>query len=337
MTINNETKIGALTALAITLLILGFNFLKGKSLGGKTRYFNAVFQDIQGLANSNPVVINGKEVGTVYATDGGSDMRNIKVTMNMKEPVNIPDDSYALITKSILGNVQVDIKLGSSTKFIPDGGNIKTITSPDVLGDAMKKIDPILFEVKNAAHSLDTLLGNANGMLNPDARQHIQAMLANLDKTSASLTASSSSLQAMLNSQTGSVARSLQHVEAITGNLHNNNEKISKTLANLETTSDRLARLDLEATINNLNATLASLKQMIDKGKGTDGSLGLLLNDTKLYNNLTATSNKLNLLLDDLRVHPKRYVNISVFGKKDKSGPLLVPMPDTLNAPYIHQ
>lgn len=337
MTITNETKIGALTALAITLLILGFNFLKGKSLSGKTRYYNAVFQDIQGLANSNPVVINGKEVGTVYATDGGADMRNIKVTMNMKELVNIPDDSYAVITKSILGNVQVDIKLGTSSKFIPDGGTLKTMANPDILGDAMKKIDPILFEVKNAAHSLDTLLVNANGMLNSDARHHIQAMLTNLDKMSTSLVTSSASLQAMLNSQSGSVARSMEHVEAITGNLRNNNEKITKTLSNLETASDRLARMDLEATISNLNTTLASLKQMIDKGKGTEGSLGLLLNDTKLYNNLTATSNKLNLLLDDLRVHPKRYVNISVFGKKDKSGPLLVPMPDTLNAPYIHQ
>jgi phospholipid/cholesterol/gamma-HCH transport system substrate-binding protein len=337
MTISNETKIGALTALAITLLLLGFNFLKGKSLSGKTRYHTAVFQDIQGLANSNPVVINGKEVGTVYATDGGKDMRNIKVTMNMKEEVNIPDDSYAMISKSLLGNVQIDIKLGNSTRFISDGGAIKTASSPDLLGDAMKKIDPIMFEVRNAAHSLDTLLGNVSTVFNPAAKQHIQAMLENLNRTSASLSTSSLSLQAMLNKNSGSVAHSMENVEAITGNLRNNNEKVTQTLANLETVSSKMAQLDLQATITNLNATLTSLRQLLEKGQGTDGSVGMLLNDKRLYNNLTATTNKLNLLLDDLRVHPKRYVNISVFGKKDKSGPLLVPVPDTLNAHYIHQ
>jgi phospholipid/cholesterol/gamma-HCH transport system substrate-binding protein len=337
MTISNETKIGALTALAITLLILGFNFLKGKSLSGKTRYYTAVFQDIQGLANSNPVVINGKEVGTVYSTDGGKDMRSIKVVMNMKEDVNVPDDSYAVINKSLLGNVQINIKLGSSTRFISDGGLIKTQETADMLGDAMKKVDPILFEVRNAAHSLDTLLGNASTVLNPAAKQHFQSMLENMDRTSASLSASSKSLQALLDSRSGSVTQILNNVESVTGNLRNNNEQVTKTIDNLESTSAKLARLDLESTISNLNSTLASLRQLLEKGKGTEGSLGLLMNDPRLYNNLTATSNKLNLLLDDLRLHPKRYVNVSVFGRKDKSTPLSVPMPDTVNAPYIQK
>jgi len=114
MTISNETKIGSLTAIAITLLILGVNFLKGKSIGGRNSQYFAVFNDIQGLSKSNPVVINGKEVGSIYETDGGRDMRRITVTVNMKEDVNIPDDAYAVISKSLLGNVQLEIKLGNS-------------------------------------------------------------------------------------------------------------------------------------------------------------------------------------------------------------------------------
>ena len=104
---------------------------------------------------------------------------------------------------------------------------------------------------------------------------------------------------------------------------------------NAATATDKFARLDVEKTLTTLNGTINDLKATIAKVNSDKGTLGLLLNDTRLYSNLTATSNKLNLLLDDVRVHPKRYISISVFGKKDKSGPLTEPLPDTLNAPYL--
>src|ERR1700733_9855014 len=110
MKISNETKIGALTSIAIVLLILGFNFLKGKAFTGKTIHYYAVFDNIQGLANSDPIVINGKQVGTISNTDGGRDMRKITVSMNMSQPLDIPDNSVAIITPSILGSTALEIK-----------------------------------------------------------------------------------------------------------------------------------------------------------------------------------------------------------------------------------
>ena len=106
MTISNETKVGVLTAIAIVLLILGFNFLKGKNIGGKNTHYFAVFTDIQGLNSSNPVMINGKQVGNIDKTDGGKTMRRIVVNINMTEDVVIPDDAVALISKSLLGTVE---------------------------------------------------------------------------------------------------------------------------------------------------------------------------------------------------------------------------------------
>ncbi len=337
MTISNETKVGALTAIAIVLLILGFNFLKGRSMNGNNSHYIAFFQDIQGLAKGNPVVINGKEVGSVYETDGGRSMRRIRVTVNMKEEVDVPDDSYAIISKSLLGSVQMEIRLGSSSRMKNSGDTLSTVAASDLLGDAMKKIDPVLYEVTNAVKSLDTLLGTVNSVFDPATKHNIRSVMDNLNKTTASLAVSSASLQTMMMQQSGSIAQTLDNVNAFTGMLKNNNDKLTQTLSNVETATAHFAKLDLETTLGNLNGTLTELKSVLQKAGSNQGSLGLLMNDPRLYNNLNATSNKLNLLLDDLRMHPKRYINISVFGKKDKTGPLMVPLPDTVNAPYTQQ
>jgi phospholipid/cholesterol/gamma-HCH transport system substrate-binding protein len=335
MTISNETKIGSLTAIAITLLILGVNFLKGKSLTGQSTQYVAAFSDIQGLAKSNPVVINGKEVGTVYGTDGGKDMRRIIVTVSMKQDVNIPEDSYATISKSLLDNVQLEIKLGNSSTYKKSGDTLKTLNNGGLLNDVIKKLDPALLQVTKTITSLDTVLNNINDIFDPHNKNNIKGMLENLNKTTVSLAVSSASLQGLLNSQTGAVAKTMDNLNSVTGNLKNNNEKIDQTLSNLKTVSDKLSRLELEKTLASLDGTINELKSTLSKATSNNGTLGLLINDPKLYNNLNATSNKLNLLLDDVRVHPKRYINISVFGKKDKNTPLMVPLPDTINAPYF--
>ena len=335
MTISNETKVGSLTAIAIVLLILGFNFLKGKNFSGKNAQYIATFSDIRGLAKGNPVSINGKEVGNIYDINGGKEMKQIKVTINMKDDVSIPDDSYAMISKSFLDAVQLEIKLGNSKNYKKDGGDIQTIATGDLIGDAMKKLDPVLYEVTKAVKSLDTLLRTVSTVFDPNTKNNLSATMTNLNKTTASLAVSSASLQSMLNAQTGSIAKTVENLNSFTGALKNNNDKLTQTMANVETATGKFARLDMETTLTNLNSTVTELKSVISKANSDKGTLGLLINDPKLYNNLNATSNKLNLLLDDLRLHPKRYVNISVFGKKDKNGPLMVPLPDTLNAPYL--
>jgi len=336
MKISNETKVGSLTAIAIVLLILGFNFLKGKTFSARNTRYVATFLNIQGLALSNPVTINGKEVGKVYKIDGGKDMRKLAVTINMKDDVNIPEDSYAIITKSLLGTVQLEIKLGNNTTlFKEDGDAILTIASGDLIGDAMKKLDPVLYQVTNALKSLDTLMNTVSNVFDPNTKNNVKSMIDNLNKTTASLVISSASLSTLMNTQTGSIVKTLDNVGAITSNLKNNNEKISETITNVQTITDKFSKLELEKTISDLNGTIAILKTTVNKVNSDKGSIGLLLNDTKLYNNLNATTNKLNLLLDDVRINPKRYINVSVFGKKDKSSPLMVPLPDTINAPYL--
>jgi phospholipid/cholesterol/gamma-HCH transport system substrate-binding protein len=335
MKISNETKIGALTAVSITLLVLGFNFLKGKTFFGKSHNLFAKYTNVQGLANSNPVMINGLQVGTIYSITTDKNMKEILVNMNLSKDVNIPVNSIAIIKSNPLGATSIDIKLGDATTYLPKNGTIATAESAGILDAAVQEIRPVLGQVKNAVKSLDAILTNVNGAIDPNAKNNIRGILENLNKTTVGLVASSASLQTLLNTQTGALAKSLNNVSSFTGNLANNNDKLTSVMANLDKTTTNLANLDLQKTLTTLTTTIANLQSTIGKLNSSNGTAGLLLNDTKLYNNLTATTNKLNLLLDDFKTNPKRYISVSVFGKKNKPSALMVPLPDTLNAPYI--
>lgn len=335
MKISNETKIGSLTAVAIVLLVLGFNFLKGKTFFGKSHNLFAKYTNVQGLAPSNPVVINGLQVGTVYSITTDKNMKEILVNMNLTKDVNIPVNSIAIIKPSLLGTTSVEITLGNAATYIAMNDTIETKASSGVFTDVLSKVDPVLYQVTKAVTSIDSILMKVNSVLDPNAKNNIAGTLANLNQTTANMIGASASLQTLLNTQTGALAGTLNNLNSFTSNLDKNSGKINNVMSNLDKTATNLSNLDLQKTLNSLNSTIGDLKAAIGKFDKKDGTLGMLLNDTKLYENLRATANKLNLLIDDVKVNPKRYVNISVFGGKNKSPGLLMPLPDTVNAPYI--
>jgi len=327
MKISNETKVGILAAVAITLLILGFNFLKGKNLFDKTLRLYAVFPRVNGLALSNPVMINGLQVGTVYKFQEKT--RNLAdgiiVTINMNKDIHIPQNSYATISSDLLGTTNMNIELGDDiTNSLKDGDTVTTHMAVGLIDNFKKSLDPALAKLDGTLASLDSLLEVVGGYFDPRTKNNFHAIIGNLSKSTASL-------QILLNDQTGTLAKSLDNVNSFTGNLAKNNEKIDHTLANLEKASDKFANLKLEEAIKNLDTTLIETKTLFAKVNSNDGTLGLLMNDKKLYQNLESSSRSLNILLDDFRVHPKRYVNVSVFGKKDKSKPLTAPLSDSTN------
>ena len=337
MKISNETKVGTITAVAITLLVLGFNFLKGKTLFGSSRTLYAKYTNVQGLANSNPVMINGLQVGTVFSITTDKNMKTILVNMNITKDVNIPRNSIAYIKPNPLGTTSIEIKLGDASSYIPKNDTIATEASAGIFTEAMRRIDPVLAKVGDAINNIDSVLINVNHVIDPTAKNNIQSTLANLTKITANLIESSVSLNNLLNTQTGALAKTMTNLSSFTDNLAKNNDKITSVMTNLDKTTTNLSKLDLEKTLAMLNGAIADLKSGIAKLNSTTGTAGLLLNDTRLYNNLTATANKVNLLLDDLKTNPKRYLSFSVFGKKYKGTELTVPLPDTVNAPYLQK
>lgn len=331
---NNETKVGILAVVAIVALILGFNFLKGKKFFTNSTTLYARYENIQGLQKSNPIFISGMQVGTVYDIRPDKDMKSILVELNITKNIFIPKNSVAYIKPNPLSSPSMDIKLGNDPQHLKNKDSITTAFSAGIFDAVLDKVDPVMQEVKKAIGSMDTLLGNFNSILDPQAKGNLASTLANLNHITASMLQTTASLNAMLNQQTGALAKSLNHVESITGNLAANNSKVTSVMDNLDKTTTKISNLDLETSMQKLNSAITDLQSTIAKVNSNQGTLGKMINDPTLYQNLASTGNKINLLLDDIRMNPKRYINISVFGKKNKSTPVMVPLPDTLNSPY---
>lgn len=330
MKISNETKVGALTAVAITLLILGFNFLKGKTLFKTGNIIYAKYTDTKGIMVSNGVFINGFQVGSVYDIENADkNLSAIVVAIKLKDNYNIPANSIASIKENPLGNASITIALGDAATYVKSGDTILTASNAGLLGDVMNKLGPVGDQIKATVGSLDAVLKNINTIFDPATKNNLQEVIANINKTTASLVVSSASIQAMLNQQTGAITASMNNVNSFTKNLADNNDKVTRMLGNVEKTTETLSKADIDGTVAQLKNSIETLNTILGKMSSTDGSLGKLLNDKALYDNLTNTVRSANILMDDLRVHPKRYVNISVFGKKDKTGPLMAPLDST--------
>lgn len=323
MKVSNETKVGALTAVSITLLILGFNFLKGKNITERSNTIYAVFPNVDGLAISSPVYANGYQIGRVGdLEEKDKNLSGIIVTITLTKDINIPDNSFASSDKTLLGTTSVKITLGSSEKYINEGDTLQVKLSPDMLTSVKSTLSPAVDNINKTLIALEGVIQKMNSVIDPNTKNNIQSIVANLNT-------SSQRLMELLNTQNGSLAKTLNHVESITGNLEKNNGKIDSSLSNVQKATKSLADAEIAQTIETMKKTMAQLEQTIAKVNNPNGTVGALLNERKLYDELRQTNRSLTTLLDDFKTHPKRYVNVSVFGKKDKSVPLTAPLFDS--------
>ena len=319
MKISNELKVGLLALAAIIGLILGFRFLKGKDVFNRTPKIYAIFKSVGALEKSNFVKINGLTIGTVYGMEPvDANLSAVKVTISISQNVNIPTNSVAYISGSLLGASNIIIEKGNAATFLQNGDEISTRIEEGLLGDLTTEAKPLMGKVRNVADSLNLLLSNVNNTLDAHTQRELQMVISNLKITTLSI-------NKLLDAATKPLAATLENASSVTGNLKNQNAEIESILSNANTFSNDLAQLWLERTMDSLNATISELKLVLAKVSNPNGSLGALMNDKKLYNKLNDVLLSAEILLDDVRVHPKRYVNISVFGKKNKSGELVAP------------
>ncbi|MGC4038966.1 MAG: MlaD family protein [Chitinophagaceae bacterium] len=327
MKINNETKVGVLAVVALALLITGFNFLKGKNVFSHSTNIYAVFTDLGSLEKSNPVKINGLPIGTVYnLAPKDKDVTGIVVTINLTKDVNIPKNSVAYISASLIGSSSIVIERGDAKENMAEGDTLATKIDNGILGDVKSQLSPALIKIKDVIDSLKVTLGGINRILDPNTKGNISQILANLKDAS-------HSLKALVNDKNGPLNETLSNASSVTGNLKKNNDSITALISNANMLAKKFANLPLNQTLDSVKGAITELKQILQKVNSPNGTLGALMNDKTVYNKLTNTIASAELLLDDIRVHPKRYVNISVFGKKDKTGPLNSPtVKDTLSA-----
>lgn len=323
MKVSNETKVGALTAIAIAVLILGFNYLKGKNLTERSHTIYAVFPNVEGVAPSSAVFINGYQVGRVLELEArDKDLSGIVVTINLSQDINIPDNSKATIEKSLLGTTSIKVLMGNSSNYIKDGDTLTVGLTPDLVTELKSTLSPAMDNITRTLSSLDAVIQKLNAIIDPTVKNNLQSVIANLNTSSASLAS-------LLNNQTGALAKSLNHVESITGNLEKSNGRIDSTLSNLQRATGQIADANIAAAIEDMRKTLGELETTIAKANNPNSTIGALLNDRKLYDEIRQTNRSLTTLLDDFKTHPKRYINVSVFGKKDKTTPLTKPIYDS--------
>ena len=320
MKISNETRVGVLTVVALTILILGYNFLKGKNFFEKSKKIYAAFSTIGTLETSNDVKVKGKTIGKVYDTKFSDDSASaIVVTINLTTKIKIPRNSVAFIQSPITGSPYITILFGDATVYMKDGDTLTTKVS-DIFSDITSQVNPTLEKARTAIDSLTTVLGSINKFLDPTTKNNIHTVIANLVRSSASL-------QQLLSTENGMLAHSLANMNDVTANLKRNNDTITDILHNTKVVSAKLADLDLQKVLDSLQEATNGLKEVAYKINHNDGTLGKLMNERTLYDNLQKTILGLEILIDDIRVHPKRYVNISIFGKKDKGDYLTSPGP----------
>ena len=331
MRVSNETKVGALTVIAVTLIILGFNFLKGKTFFKSGTFIYAKYADTKGLIVSNPVFVNGFQVGTVFEIENMNDnLSELVVCIKLNQLYKIPKNSIATIQENPLGTNAINIVPGKSTLMIVSGDTIKTAPAASLLGDFMNTLSPLGEQIKNTITSLEKVLGNINKTLDDENKQNFKVILENLSSTTVNLNKSLQSIEGMVNKQNGSISKTADNLNSFAANLNQNNQKISNILTNLDSTTKSIKDADLNKTIKDIQTALVALNTTINKLNNGNGTAAKLLNDPVMYTQLQSTIKSVNTLVDDIKVHPKRYVSISVFGKKDKSTPLAKPLSDTV-------
>jgi phospholipid/cholesterol/gamma-HCH transport system substrate-binding protein len=324
--ITNEIKTAVLAIIALVIFIIGFNYLKGTGTFNKNKTIHAIYADATGLTPSSFVILHGVNIGSVKNIGlSKKEVGKVEVDFTISNDVPLPIDSKALITSiDLFGNKAITIVPGASATMLADGASITSAVEKgmmDKLGEnadpIMKNIDGTVIQAKASLTTIDNTVANINSLIDEQTKRNLQQSIAGLNSSVKDFNALSSSLAA----QREKIASTVTALETFAQNLNKNNAAINSTLANVKTTTDGLAKADITATVNNLKNTLASLDNTISKINNNQGSMGMLINDKKFYNDLQGSLHSLDALLADLKAHPGRYVSFSVFGKKQKAEP----------------
>ncbi len=317
MKISREFKVGIVFIVALALFIWGFNFLKGKDFFSEQREFYAVYDKVDGLVTANPVSINGLKVGQVRELyfDGSADA-NIIVKFIVDDKINIPDNSIAKIfSADLLGSKGINLMLGNSLEYVKSGDTLPSDSEGSLKEAVNKQMLPLKIKAENLMSSIDSVVSVIQYVFNKDTRENLAKSFESIKNTLSNLQSTTSTIDTLVLSQKDRLANIIGNVESITLNLKNNREQFNNIISNFSALSDTLAQSNISTTLANANDALQGITGVLQKVNRGEGSLGMLLHNDTLYLNLESSANELNNLLEDMRLHPGRYIHFSVFGR----------------------
>jgi phospholipid/cholesterol/gamma-HCH transport system substrate-binding protein len=315
MKISKEIKVGVVFVLATAILIWGLMYLKGLELLKTSRTFYVVYDQVNGLVPANPVSIKGVKVGQVqkvYFDDANPEKIIVEIYMLGDYP--LAKNSIARIySSSLLGAQEIEIIPGDGKTMAEDGDTLPGMIEPNLGQEVKRQLVPLTGKAESLLGSIDSLAIIVKEILNQDTRNNLIKSVRHVEETLDNLAGASQTLDTLLASQRSNISKIISNVESISSNLRKNNDKIGNILTNFSNLSDSLARANIPATLGQVNKAITHLDSVLVKINTGEGTIGQLATNKQLYNELEKAAKDLNLLLEDVRKNPGKYVKVSVF------------------------
>jgi len=304
--ISNEVKIGITALIAILVFIWLFNFLKGKNLFSKTANYYVVYDQVGGLAESSPVEINGYKVGVVQSVRFLDPLSGrLLVELSVEKGFRLPVNTVAEITTaSLIAGMKIQFVYGTGPGTYSSGDTIPGRLAESVLSRVESELLPLKDKISDLISAIDTVIGSINNVMDPKFKSDLRSGVASLSNTARSIDESE-------------LKSTLENVNKFTQMLAENTGRMTSTFSSLENIADTLAAADIYNSVNNLKSSLEKAAALMENLNNGQGSAGQLLTNDSLYTNLSNSLGSLNMLLQDLKANPRRYVHFSVFGKKN--------------------
>jgi len=315
--VNREVKIGLLTVATVFLFIWGLNFLKGRDIFTRQVSFYAVYEDVSGLIESNPVSLNGVIIGQVnrirFMPDGSG---RILVENIIDSRIEIPQNSISVLTASSLtGTREIIIQMGDSQQYISDGDTLSARSQPSLQDEVSQFVAPVKERTEALFNQVDSVMAVFQAIFSEETRTNIAHSFESIEQTLANLEATTEKLDTSIDKETDRISNIIANAESISQNLKNNNELLSNAIENFSNISDSVASANLKQTLLSAENNMHELGLILEKINKGEGTMGLLMNDEQLYHNLESTSRQLEVLLEDIQKNPGDYIRISVFGR----------------------
>jgi phospholipid/cholesterol/gamma-HCH transport system substrate-binding protein len=323
--ISKEFKIGIVVLFAIGAFIWGVNFLKGSDIFSHKYYLYAKYPKISGLIEANPVLLNGFKIGQVSKISLIREDTNnvVLVKFLLTEDIQIPKNSVAKeVSSDLLGSKAIEIIFSKSTEYVSSGDTLLAESEEDLKASVSRQLQPLQRKANELLSSIDSVMIIVQYVLNDKTRENLSKSFESIKKAIQSLEQTAYKLDDLVASEKAKISSILTKLNVLASMLEKNTGRIDNIIANLNNLSDSLARAQLKDAIANADKTLKELNVLVAQINTGQGTLGKMVKNDSLYNNLNKSSEDLDKLIKDLRINPERYIHFSVFGRKDKNKPL---------------
>lgn len=315
MKITREAKIGIFAVICLAALFWGVNFLKGKNIFSRTNTYYAVFKRVDGLKVTNDVMLSGYKVGSVKSIrfeEGHTGRLIVSIIVEKKYPIPL-NSMVKLISADIMGGKAIRLEFSPNAEFHEPGDTLLASIETGLVDQMIFEMVPVKQKAEKLMEDMVKVLETITEVFNEENKENLNQSFVSLRNSLDNIDKLSGSLDVMLNSDTGKLNQIISNVNSISYNLKQNSAQIDSIINNFSSISDTLAKANLANTLAQADSAMFAFNQVVTKINRGEGTVGLLLHNDSLYNNLERASKNLEVLLLDMKVNPKRYVNISLF------------------------